>query len=71
MLLFGGCVVIPVLTVASCVAVIAHKKGKLSRLALGFILVGMWLPASVPIASELHWMLVEEPRRIAAGLPIE
>lgn len=69
-MLFGGCVVIPAFVVASRFAIRSRKEGKLSRLALGLLMAGLWVPAALAVTAELHWILVEEPRRIAAGLPI-
>ncbi|MBS1722959.1 MAG: hypothetical protein JSS66_08410 [Armatimonadetes bacterium] len=49
----------------------AYKDEKLPRWVFALILVVVWSPILLASASELWWMTVEEPRRLAAGEPLE
>lgn len=69
-MLFGVFVVLPVCLVLTGLAIVARRSGKLSPLRLGAMMVILWGPVALAASAELYWIFVEEPRRIAAGLPI-
>lgn len=70
-ILFGACVVIPVALGLTIFLVSRYVANRLSRKMLTVVLLIIWVPIMFATASELWWMFVEEPRRIAAGEPIE
>lgn len=70
-IIFGICIVIPVAAGLTMFLLSRYTGNRLSRKVFTILLLVIWVPVLFATASELWWMLVEEPRRISAGEPIE
>jgi len=68
-ILLGACCVVPIAIVLTIWLVSIRKRLQGKRLAI--LLAIIWVPVVLATISELWWMFVEEPRRIAAGEPVE
>lgn len=70
-LLFGVFVIVPAALVATSLLLIARLRSKLKTKWFLTAIALIWTPICLAAWSELHWMYVEEPYRMAHGLPIE
>lgn len=63
-MLFGGACVIPIAIAATIYLFQFKGKKKIGNRLFWAGLLTIWIPIGLAIASELHWMLVEEPSQM-------
>lgn len=69
--LFVGFLALPILGGLTLLFVKLRRMGTLGRGWKWTLILLMWGVFLLLVFSELHWMFVEEPARIKAGLPID